>query len=88
MLKIRLKRVGKKAKPFYKIVVIENLSKRNGKSIADVGFYNPLTNLAFFNNNILYQFINSGAVPTNTVRHLILKLLNENKLQKVSTLIN
>lgn len=77
MLKIRLKRIGKKNKPFYKIIVIENLSKRNGKSIADLGYYNPFSNIINFKNALLHKFINYGAVPTNTVRHLILKNLKK-----------
>ena len=43
MLKIRLKRTGRKKKPFYKIVLIENLSRRDGKAIAELGFYDPLS---------------------------------------------
>lgn len=77
MLKIRLKRVGKKNKPFYKIVVAENLSKRNGKSIADLGYYNPFSNTINFKNLLLHKFISCGALPTNTVRHLILKNLKK-----------
>jgi len=44
MLKIRLKRTGRKSKPFYKIVLMENLSKRDGKSIAELGYYIPFVN--------------------------------------------
>ena len=78
MLKIRLKRVGKKNKPFYKIVVTESLSKRNGKSIADLGYYNPFSNKLNFKNLLLHKFISYGALPTNTVRHLIFKNLKTN----------
>ena len=42
MLKIRLKRTGRKNKPFYRIVLMENLSKRDGSSIAELGYYDPL----------------------------------------------
>ena len=42
MLKIRLKRAGRKRKPFYRIVLMENLDRRDGKSIADLGYYDPL----------------------------------------------
>jgi small subunit ribosomal protein S16 len=77
MLKIRIRRVGKKNKPFYKIVVAENLSKRNGKSVADIGYYNPFSNSINFKNALLYKFINLGALPTNTVRHLIFKTLKK-----------
>jgi small subunit ribosomal protein S16 len=43
MFKIRLKKLGRKGKPFYRIVLMNNLSKRDGKSIAELGFYDPLT---------------------------------------------
>lgn len=73
MLKIRLKRTGRKKRPFYKIVIMQNLSKRDGKSIQDIGFYDPLKKIITFNSLLLHKFINSGAYPTNTIRHLIYK---------------
>lgn len=78
MLKIRLKRTGRKNKPFYKIVLMENLSKRDGKSIEELGFYDPLKKIISFNTLKLHKYINAGAYPTNTVRHLIYKSLNKN----------
>lgn len=78
MLKIRLKRTGRKNKPFYKIVLMENLSKRDGKSIEELGFYDPLKKVISFNTLKLHKYINTGAYPTNTVRHLIYKSLNTN----------
>lgn len=77
MLKIRLKRTGRKTKPFYKIVLMENLSKRDGKSIAEIGFYDPIKKILKFDKVTLYKYINYGAYPTNTIRHLIYKMLNE-----------
>jgi small subunit ribosomal protein S16 len=71
MLKIRLKRIGRKKRPFYKIVVMENLSKRDGKAIAELGYYDPLKKLLNCNNYLIHKFLNFGAYPTNTVRHLI-----------------
>jgi small subunit ribosomal protein S16 len=82
MLKIRLKRTGRKSKPFYRIVLMENLTRRDGKSIAELGYYDPLTKIINFDNVTLHKYLNAGAYPTNTVRHLIYKML-ENK-----TLIN
>jgi small subunit ribosomal protein S16 len=78
MLKIRLKRAGRKNKPFYKIVLMENLSKRDGKSIVEFGYYDPLTKILNFDNISLHKYINNGAYPTNTVRHLIYKMINLN----------
>jgi len=77
MLKIRLKRTGRKKKPFYKIVLMENLSRRDGKSIADLGYYDPIKKIVNFDKTTLYKYINEGAYPTNTVRHLIYKMLKE-----------
>jgi small subunit ribosomal protein S16 len=77
MLKIRLKRTGRKKKPFYKIVLMENLSKRDGKSIAELGYYDPLRKILTFDKIALYKYINFGAYPTDTVRHLISKMIIE-----------
>lgn len=77
MLKIRLKKLGRKGKPFYRIVLMNNLSKRDGKSIAELGFYDPLTKVLNFDKLKLQKYLNAGAYPTDTVRHLILRMLNE-----------
>ncbi len=75
MLKIRLKRTGRKNNPFYRIVLMENRSKRDGKAIAELGYYNPLTKEIKFDTINLHKYINCGAYPTDTVRHLIYKTL-------------
>ena len=77
MLKIRLKRTGRKKKPFYKIVLMENLSRRDGKSIAELGHYDPLLKIIKVDKVNLYKYIMTGAYPSNTVRHLIYKVLNQ-----------
>jgi small subunit ribosomal protein S16 len=74
MLKIRLKRTGRKKKPFYKIVLMENLSRRDGKAIVELGYYDPLKKMIEFDKVNLYKYIENGAYPTNTVRHLIYKM--------------
>ena len=79
MLKIRLKRTGRKARPFYRIVLMENLSRRDGESLADLGYYDPLKKVLKFDKQLLHKYINCGAYPTNTVRHLIYKMLDEVK---------
>jgi small subunit ribosomal protein S16 len=75
MLKIRLKRTGRKKKPFYRIVLMENLSKRDGGSIIEMGYYDPLKKVINFDKKNLHKYLNNGAYPTNTVRHLISKML-------------
>jgi small subunit ribosomal protein S16 len=82
MLKIRLKRTGRKNQPFYKIVLMENLSKRDGKSIAELGYYDPIRKFLHFDKILLSKAINQGAYPTNTVRHLINQMMEENSIYK------
>lgn len=77
MIKIRLKKLGRKGKPFYRIVLMENLSKRDGKAIAELGFYDPITKILNFDKKNLEKYLNCGAYPTNTVRHLIYKMIEE-----------
>ena len=77
MLKIRLKRVGRKNKPFYRIVLMENLSKRDGASIDELGYYDPIKKIVNVDKEKLAKYLNNGAYPTDTMRHLIYKVLNE-----------
>jgi small subunit ribosomal protein S16 len=71
MLKIRLKRIGRKKKPFYKVVVMENLSKRDGESLADLGYYDPINKKALFNLPLIHYYLKNGAYPTDTTRLLL-----------------
>jgi small subunit ribosomal protein S16 len=75
MLKIRLKRTGRKKKPSYKIVLMENLFRRDGKTIAELGYYDPLKKIIQLDKANTYKYVMNGAYPTNTVRHLIYKVL-------------
>lgn len=77
MLKIRLKRIGRKGVPFYRIVVMENLSKRDGRALAEIGYYDPIRKSIKVDKEILLKYINFGAYPTNTVRHLIYQILKK-----------
>jgi len=77
MLKIRLKKLGRKKKTFYRIVLMENLSKRDGKSILELGYYDPITKVVNFDKLTLFKYLNFGAYPTARVRHLILKTIKE-----------
>lgn len=79
MLKIRLKRTGQRKKPFYKIVLMKNLSKRDGKHILEFGYYNPLKKFVYINKLLIYKYLNHGCYPTNTVRHLLYRLI-QNKI--------
>lgn len=77
MLKIRLKRLGRKKQPFYRIVLVENLSRRDGKSIAELGYYDPIKNKLSFDKTQIHKYLNYGAYPTDTVRHLLTKMLSQ-----------
>ncbi|HSD65027.1 MAG TPA: 30S ribosomal protein S16 [Ignavibacteriaceae bacterium] len=72
-VKLRLRRMGKKKQPIYKIVAADSRSPRDGKFLESIGLYNPLTNPHTLNVNedrALY-WLNSGAQPTDTVRSLL-----------------
>ena len=73
MLKIRLKRMGRKKSPFYRLVVLENRTRRNGKPIEEVGFYNPITKKYKINNGKINKWLKYGAKPTKTVFNLLKK---------------
>ena len=75
MLKIRLQREGRIKNPIYKIVVAENVKKRDGKFIKNIGYYNPITKYCFINKILLIKYLNFGAYPTMTVYYLIKKFL-------------
>lgn len=73
MLAISLMRMGSKGKPFYRIVVKEKRSKRDGKYLENVGTYNPMTNPAEVDlkHDRIQHWIGVGAQPTETVASLI-----------------
>ena len=75
MVKIRLKREGKKKAPFYHIVVADSRSPRDGKIIEQIGTYDPMTDPAtvVLNKELLEKWIKNGAKPTDTVKALIEK---------------
>lgn len=74
-VKIRLKRMGKKKQPVYKIVVADARSPRDGKFIEAVGFYNPLVNPHQINldEQKINTWLDRGAIPTLTVRSILSK---------------
>ena len=75
MVKIRLKRVGKKKAPFYHIVVADSRSPRDGKIIEQVGTFDPMTDPVTINIDVekVNGWIKNGARPTDTVKALIEK---------------
>ena len=74
-VKIRLKRLGAKKTPFYRVVVADERSPRDGKFIEEIGYYNPLTNPADIKIDAekAAKWIANGAQPTDTVKALLKK---------------
>ncbi|HWP21816.1 MAG TPA: 30S ribosomal protein S16 [Candidatus Cryosericum sp.] len=75
MLKIRLRRMGAKKAPFYRIVVADSRAPRDGACVEELGYYNPLSNPVELNvnNEKAAQWVKNGAQPTETVRALLKK---------------
>ena len=71
-VKIRLKRIGAKKTPFYRIVVADSRAPRDGRFIEELGYYNPLTEpkLVKVDNEKALKWIQNGAKPTETVERL------------------
>lgn len=74
-VKLRLKRMGGKQKPFYRIVAADSRSPRDGRFIEIVGTYNPVKNPAEINVNeeLALKWLDNGAQPTDTVRAILSK---------------
>ena len=78
-VKIRLRRMGAKKAPFYRIVVADARYPRDGRFIEEVGFYDPMTNPATIklDNEKVEKWLANGAQPTETVRSIINKSTNK-----------
>ena len=74
-VKIRLTRMGKKKNPFYRIVVADQRTRRDGAPIEEIGYYNPMTNPADVKIDAekAAKWLAQGAQPTDTVRALLKK---------------
>ena len=72
-VKMRLRRMGAKKAPFYRIVVADSRSPRDGKFIEEIGYYNPLTEPVEVkvNEEKVSQWLSNGAQPTETVKRLL-----------------
>ena len=86
---MRLKRMGAKKAPFYRVVVADSRSPRDGKFIELIGTYNPLVTPAEIkiNEELALDWLSKGAIPTDTVRNIlskagIMKKFHETKLGK------
>jgi small subunit ribosomal protein S16 len=86
MVKIRLRRMGRRNRPFYRVVVTDSRSPRDGKFIEVIGHYNPLTDPATvtIDEERALKWLRYGAQPTDTVRSLLRKLGIMDKVKPTS----
>lgn len=87
MLKIRLKRTGKRGQPHYRIVVMESASPRDGRTVEEIGYYNPRTQPTTFeiDKESAKIWLEKGAQPTDTIAHYFVKLGLLKSLKRGST---
>ena len=71
MLKLRLKRVGRKRSPSYRLVIMENTCRRDGRPIEEVGYYNPISKNYKFDEVKIKKWLGYGVKPTETVLNLL-----------------
>ena len=74
-VKMRLRRMGAKKKPFYRVIVADSRSPRDGRFIEEIGYYNPMTNPAEIKIDAekAKTWLTNGAQPTETVKSLLKK---------------
>jgi len=73
MLKLRLKRIGRKRSPAYRLVVMENTFRRDGRPIEEVGYYNPISKESHFEVDKIKKWLSYGVQPTRIVSNLLKK---------------
>ena len=73
MLKLRLKRIGRKRAPSYRLVVMESSARRDGRPVEELGFYNPISKQSKFDIPNIQKWLDHGAQPTETVANLLKK---------------
>lgn len=73
MLKLRFKRTGRKRSPSYRLVIMENKFRRDGRSIDELGYYNPITKNYEFDIDKIRRWLSYGVHPTQTVLVLLKK---------------
>ena len=88
-VKLRLRRMGAKKRPFYRIVAADSRAPRDGRFIEEIGYYNPIETQAVvkIDEEKAQKWLSEGAIPTDTVRDLfsregIMKKFHESKSSK------
>ena len=87
MLKIRLKRIGRRGQPHYRVVVMESAQPRDGKTVEEIGYYNPRNKPSVFDidKDRAQYWLDNGAQPTDTVAQYFVKEGLLDSLSKGST---
>nr|UGS81121.1 30S ribosomal protein S16 [Plumeria jamaicensis] len=88
MVKLRLKRCGRKQRVVYRIVAIDVRSRREGKDLQKVGFYDPIKNQTYLNVPAILYFLERGAQPTGTVQDILKRVGVFNELHPNQTKLN
>jgi small subunit ribosomal protein S16 len=88
MIKLRLKRYGKKREASYRIVAALSTSRRDGRPLEELGFYNPRTDEVRLKEEAIIKRLQEGAQPTETVRRLLKKanLIDQGKADRFGQL--
>jgi len=73
MLKLLLKRIGRKRLPSYRLVVMENTTRRDGRPVEEVGYYDPISKNYKFDSEKIQKWLKYGVKPTQTVLNLLKK---------------
>jgi small subunit ribosomal protein S16 len=73
MLKLRLKRIGRKRSPAYRLVVMESSARRDGRPVEEVGYYDPISKKSKFEVEKIQKWLGHGAQPTEVVSSLLKK---------------
>ena len=73
MLKLRLKRIGRKRAPSYRLVIMENTCRRDGRPIEEVSYYDPISKKYKFDSTKIQKWLSYGVKPSKTVLNLLKK---------------
>jgi small subunit ribosomal protein S16 len=73
MIKIRLKRFGKKRAASYRIVAINSRDRRDGRPLEELGYYNPISDEVSLKEEEILKWLKTGAQPSDTVRRILQK---------------
>jgi small subunit ribosomal protein S16 len=85
MVKIRLKRQGRKHRPFYRIVVTDIRNRRDGAPLSELGYYNPISKELKLDKQAALDWISKGAQPSDTAKKLIEKADDAGNLIKLES---